>query len=144
MALLTLLRRRTRTMSEPRKQYLAVKGFYSLMIRAQKYTMAYRAADAAAALCGPFGMRMDDERERNISQARDMAAYLLALAEHLEHAAGARQSWACCRAEAVGSAADVRTVRPTGRCALTMVVPGTGTGTQCRTRGTTREPLRSM
>ncbi|HKO25132.1 MAG TPA: hypothetical protein VJY65_10410 [Chloroflexota bacterium] len=131
-------------MSEPRKQYLAVKGFYSLMIRAQKYTMAYRAADAAEALCGPFGMRMDDERERNISQARDMAAYLLALAEHLEHAAGARQSWACCRAEAVGSAADARAVGTTGRRALTVVVPGTSTGTQCRTRGTTREPLRSM
>ena len=72
-------------MSEPRKQYLAVKGFYSLMIRAQKYKMAYRAADAAEALCGPFGMRMDDERERNISQARDIAAYLLEMAEHLEH-----------------------------------------------------------
>ena len=52
-------------MSEPRKQYLAVKDFYSLMIRAQKYKMAYRAADAAEALCGPFGMCMDDERERN-------------------------------------------------------------------------------
>ena len=36
-------------MSEPRKQYLAVKGFYSLMIRAQKYKMAYRAADAVEA-----------------------------------------------------------------------------------------------
>jgi hypothetical protein len=138
------MRRRTRTMSEPRKQYLAVKGFYSLMIRAQKYKMAYRAADAAEALCGPFGMCMDDERERNISQARDIAAYLLELAEHLEHAAGARHSWACCRTAAVGSAADPWAVRTTGRGALTMVVPGTSTGTQCRTRGTTREPLRSM
>jgi hypothetical protein len=131
-------------MSEPRKQYLAVKGFYSLMIRAQKYKMAYRAADAAEALCGPFGMRMDDERERNISQARDIAAYLLELAEHLEQAAGARHSGACCRTEAVGSAADARAIRPTGRRALTVVEPGTSTGTKRRTRGTTREPLRSM
>jgi hypothetical protein len=138
------MRRRTRTMSEPRKQYLAVKGFYSLMIRAQKYTMAYRAADAAEALCGPFGMRMDDERERTISQAGDIAAYLLELAEHLEHAAGAQHSWACCRAEALGSAADARAVRTTGRRTLTVVVPGTRTGTKWRTRGTTREPLRSM
>lgn len=74
-------------MSEPRQQYLAVKGFYSLMIRAQKYKMAHTAVDAAEALCGPFGMCMDDERERNISQARDIAAYLLELAEHLEHRA---------------------------------------------------------
>jgi hypothetical protein len=51
-------------MSEPRQQYLTVKGFYSLMIKAQKYKMAYAAADAAEALCGRFGMRMDDERER--------------------------------------------------------------------------------
>ena len=131
-------------MSEPRKQYLAVTGFYSLMIRAQKYKMAYRAADAAEALCGPFGMRMDDERERNFSQARDIAAYLLELAEHLEHAAGARHSGACCHTEAVGSATDAPTVRPTGRRALTVVVPGTSTGTKRRTRGTTREPLRSM
>ena len=131
-------------MSEPRKQYLAVKDFYSLMIRAQKYKMAYRAADAAEALCGPFGMCMDDERERNISQARDMAAYLLELAEHLEHATGARHSWACCRTEAAGCATDARAVRTTERRALTMVVPGTGTGTQYRTRETTREPLRSM
>jgi hypothetical protein len=121
------MRRRTRTMSEPRRQYLAVKGFYSLMIRAQKYKMAYRVADAVEALCGPFGMRMDDERERNISQARDIAAYLLELAKHLEHAAGARHSGACCRTEAVGSAADVRAVRPTGHRALTVVVPGTST-----------------
>jgi hypothetical protein len=131
-------------MSEPRKQYLAVKGFYSLMIRVQKYTMAYTAADAAEALCGPFGMCMDDERERRISQARDIAAYLLELAGHLEHAAGARHSWACCRTEAVGSATDAGAVRTTGRRALTAVVPGTSTGTQCSTRGTTREPLRSM
>jgi hypothetical protein len=131
-------------MSEPRKQYLAVKGFYSLMIRAQKYKMAYRAADAAEALCGPFGMCMDDERERNISQARDIAAYLLELAEHLEHAAGAPHSGACCRTEAVGNAPDARAVRTTGRRARTVVVPGTSTGTQCRTRRTTREPLRPM
>jgi hypothetical protein len=131
-------------MSEPRKQYLAVKGFYSLMIRAQRYTMAYTAANAAEALCGPFGMCRDDERERNSCQARDIAAYLLELAEHLEHAAGARHSGACCRTEAVGSAAAARAVRPTGRRALTVVVPGTSTGTPCRTRGTTREPLRSM
>jgi hypothetical protein len=58
---------------------------------------------------------MDDERERNISQARDIAAYLLELSEHLEHAAGARHSWACCRTAAVGSAADARAVRTTGR-----------------------------
>jgi hypothetical protein len=131
-------------MSEPRQQYLAVKGFYSLMIRAQKYKMAHTAADAAEALCGPFGMCLDDERERNISQARDSAAYLLEVAEHLEHAAGARHSRACCRTGAVGSAADAQAVRPTGRRALTVVVPGTSTGTKCRTRGMTREPLRSM
>jgi hypothetical protein len=131
-------------MSEPRKQYLAVKGFYSLMSRAQKYKMAHTAADAAEALGGPFGMYMDDERERNISQARDSAAYLLELAEHLEQAAGARHSWACCRTEPVDSAADARVVRTTGRRALSVVVPGTGTGTTCRTRSRTREPLRSM
>jgi hypothetical protein len=119
-------------MSEPRKQYLAVKGFYSLMIRVQKYTMAYEAAAAAEALRGPFGMRMDEERERNISQARDIAAYLLELAGHLEHAAGARQSEACCHTEAVGSPAAARAVRATGRGALTVVVPGTSTATQGR------------
>jgi hypothetical protein len=36
MGPLNPMRRRTRTMSEPRQQYLTVKGFYSLMIKAQK------------------------------------------------------------------------------------------------------------
>jgi hypothetical protein len=55
------------------------------MERAGWYRMNYTPADAARALCGPFGMCIPDERQRNISQARDLAGYFLEVAAHLEH-----------------------------------------------------------